>query len=133
MGILDIFGKKHVDPRASFSLKAETHPYSLPAGANDFVDLELGITSNSDAPLLTSLVIEVPKGLGFERSAISQVREIRLGFVKPGEGKFVKVQLWGTQRTGRGSYPVRVHALSHYNDYAHVLNDVRKTVEFRVT
>jgi len=132
MGIFDLFGKKKFETTNPFSLKAETHPYSLRANTNDYVDLELSLANNSEAAILSSIVLTVPKGLGFERSAIQQQREVRLGFLKPGEQKFVKVPLWATQRTQKGNYPIEIVAISHYNDYAHVLNEARKTIAFRV-
>lgn len=132
MGFFDLFGKKKFDAKNPFSLKAETHPYSLRANVNDFVDLEVSLANNADAPILASIVLSVPKGLGFERSAIQPQREVRLGFIKPGEQKFVKVPLWATQRTQKGNYPIEIVAISHYNDYAHVLNEARKTIVLRV-
>ncbi len=132
MGILDLFGKKKFEPKATFSLNVETHPYSLSPATNDYVDLEISISNNSDAALMSSVVISVPKGLGFERSAISQQREIRLGFLKPGETKHLKAQLWGTQRTVKGVYPIKIYAMSHFNDYGHVMGEILKTISFRV-
>ncbi|MEK6923946.1 MAG: hypothetical protein AABW54_01760 [Candidatus Micrarchaeota archaeon] len=132
MGIFELFGKKKAQASGVFSLRAEVHPYSLKANTNDFVELEIKLENTSDAPQLTSIVVSVPPGLGFERSAISKQREVRLGFLKPGEVKFFKVPLWGTQRTPNGEYPLKIYALAHFNDYAHVLNEVRKVLHFRV-
>lgn len=132
MGILDVFGKKTVSFATPYTLTCETHPYSLPANTNDYVDLEVKLQNHSEVDELTAVVITVPKGLGFERSAIQQQREVRLGYLKPGEQRLFKVQLWGTQRTNAGNYPVKIHAMAHYKDYAHVLKEVRKTITFRV-
>ncbi|OIO26423.1 hypothetical protein AUJ14_01870 [Candidatus Micrarchaeota archaeon CG1_02_55_22] len=132
MGILDLFGKKTVSLATPYTLTCETHPYSLQANTNDYVDLEVNLQNHGDVDELTAVVITVPKGLGFERSAIQQQREVRLGYLKPGEKKFFKVTLWGTQRTNAGSYPIKIHAMAHYKDYAHVLKEVSKTITFRV-
>ena len=132
MGIFELFGKKQVEAKNPFSLTVEAHPYSLRANTNDYVDLEIQLANNTETPILASVVLSVPKGLGFERSAISQQREMRLGYIKPGEQKFFKTPLWATQRTPKGSYPIQIYAISHFNDYAHVLNEARKTIVFRV-
>lgn len=132
MGVFDLFGKKEV-PKTFFTLSCEFHPYRLPAGANDFVDLEIQLTNNFDKPVLTSIVVEVPKGLGFERSAIQNQREIRLGTLAAYEKKFIKAQIWNTARSTPGEYAVKITAIAHFNDYAHVLNEARKIMSLRVS
>lgn len=128
-----LFGKREPAGEAgSFALECELHPFRLPAHRSDNVDLEVAVTNHFGRELLTSVVLGVPKGLGFEQSALSQEREIRLGMLGPGETKRMKVAIWGTQRTEEGTYPIRVHAISHYNDYAYVLNEVRREVGLRV-
>ena len=134
MGIRDIlFGKKQVPPfsAAIYSLSVSLHPLRLPARRPDYVKLDLTVRNAFDRPLLTSVVLRVPKELGFDQSAISHEREIRLGELAGGESKNMRVLLYGTSRTGPGTYKVEVFALSHYRDYSYVLNEVRKTVELR--
>jgi uncharacterized membrane protein len=132
MGIMELFGKKEMPKSGVFSLQCELHPMSLRPNDNDYVDLEINVANSSQVDEMTSVVISVGEGLGVDRSAISRQREIRLGYLKPGEKKFVKAQIWGTQRTQKGTYPVDVYVISHFHDYAHVLNQVRKRIEFRV-
>ncbi len=79
MGFLDLFGKKEAQLKGVFSIQCELHPYSLRPNANDFVDLEIDLQCTSDVEQMTSLVVSVDKGIGLDRSAISQQREIRLG------------------------------------------------------
>lgn len=127
------FGKKPIsNSGTAYELTVELHPFRLPANKSDRVDLEVMLTNRFDRELMTSVVVTVPKGLGFEQSALSQEREIRLGMLKPSEVKHFKVPLWGTQRTEAGLYPVEVHAISHYHDYAYVLNEVKKELGLRV-
>ena len=132
MGWFDAFGKKEVATTGVFGVQCELHPYSLRAHENDFVDLEIDLQNESDVEEMTSVVVEVGKGLGLDRSAISQQREIRLGFLKPRERKHMKVQVWATQRTEKGIYDVTVAAVAHFHDYAHVLNMARRRLSIRV-
>ena len=132
MGLFDLFGKKQVEPLAPFTLRAEFHPYRLPANKADFVDLEVTVGNNTDAEILSSVVIVVPKGLGFEQSAISQQKELRLGYLNPNEQKALKIRVYGTARTARGAYPVQLYTMSHYKDYGHVLNEARRSLQLRV-
>jgi uncharacterized membrane protein len=127
-----LFGKKLLNSGGpAYSLECELHPLRLQAHKPDYLDLEVAVSNQFDRELLTSIVIQVPRGLGFEQSALSQEREIRLGMLRPGESKRFKVPVWATQRTEPGHYPVRVHAISHFHDYGYVLNEVRREVGLR--
>lgn len=132
MGLFDLFGKKQADPRAPFTLRAELHPYRIPANTADYVDLEITVGNNTSDEVLSSVVISVPKGIGFEQSAISQQRELRLGYLLPSEQKALKVRLYGTNRTNKGQYPVQIYTIAHYKDYGHVLNEARRVIQLRV-
>jgi len=132
LGLLELFGKKEVPGAAGFySLQCDLHPYRLPAHKSDFVELEVKIQNVFGKELLTSLVVVAPKLVGFDQSALSQEREIRLGTLQPMEMRHMTIRLWGTPRTPPGNYPVRVYALSHYRDYGYVLGEVKKTVDLR--
>lgn len=133
MGIRDIlFGKKQMPAGAGvFSINANIHPFRLPANKADYVQLDLTVTNNFDKELLSSVVIRVPKALGFEQSALSHEKEIRIGQLGPRESKSLRLFVWGTGRTDPGAYPVEIFALSHYRDYSYVLNEARKTLELR--
>lgn len=130
--MFDLFGKKEVASKAIFSIQAEFHPYSLKPNKSDYVDLEVTLTNNTGSEILSSLIFVVPRGLGFERSAISREKEVRLGYLPNGQPKHLKVQVWGSERTDKGVYPIKLVAVSHYKDYAHVLNEAVRTLDFRV-
>ncbi len=129
----ELFGKKEV-PRtdAVYSLECELHPYRLEAHKNVSLDLEISVKNQFDREQLTSIVIVTPKTIGFDQSALSSQREIRLGQLAPGETKNLKVQVWGTNRTNAGGYHVAVFAISHYRDYTYVLNETKKVLDLRV-
>jgi uncharacterized membrane protein len=125
-----LFGKKTI-PTAPFSLECEMHPYRVTAGKTESVDLDITLTNEFEKELLTSLVVELPKGLGFDQTALSQEKEVRLGMLQPKEMKHMTIRVWGNQRTSKGSYLVQVYAISHYRDYGYVLNEIRRTLEIR--
>ncbi|MFH0972160.1 MAG: hypothetical protein V1835_06360 [Candidatus Micrarchaeota archaeon] len=132
MGILDLFGKKDMAHETIFTIQSDFHPFKLNAHHADSVDLEVKVTNNIDKEVLTSVVIQVPKPLGLDKSGFMQQREIRLGTVQPHETKDLKIQVYSGQRVPKGSYPVMIFAISHYRDYSYLLNEVRKKVELRV-
>ena len=131
-GMFELFGKKEFSPKALYSIHTELHPYSLKSHKSDFVDLEVTLTNNSNSELLTALVVVVPQSLGFERSAISHEKEVRLGYLPTSQPKHLKIPLWGNERTEKGVYTISLYAISHYNDYGHVLNQARRTIDLRV-
>ncbi|HEV8290154.1 MAG TPA: hypothetical protein VGQ00_04370 [Candidatus Norongarragalinales archaeon] len=132
MGIFELFGKKaETNSDSIYSLSTDFHPFRLPAYRNDSVDLEITVRNNTDTELLTSVVVVVPKPLGFDSTALSQQREVRIGMLAGGDQRSMKIQIYGNGRTDPRSYPVKVFAISHYRDYGHVLNEVRKILELR--
>jgi len=136
MGILDVFGKKHVGKALTahipYAIKLRFVPFRLAAHRSESVDLVVGLKNLTEESLLTSVIVEVPKGLGFDQTGLSTAREIRLGYLGPKENKELVVPVFGSTRTDGGEYPVTVAAYCHYRDYAHVLNSEKKKIELRV-
>ena len=132
MAVFDLFGKKSVSETASYTLNYSVHPIRLLAHKNDFAELTVSLTNDFDKELLTSLVVSLQKTLGFDRSALSREREIRLGFIQPRETKTLRVRVWATQRTAPGDYASALTAVAHYRDYGHVLNETRRMFSLRV-
>jgi len=143
MGFLDgIFGaggaKKEVaeagEPAAipMFSITTAFRPVRLAAKKDESVDLELGIKNISEGEALTSVNVDIPKGLGFDGMGIARTKEYRLGSLKSGEEKKFNVSLHGNSQTAAGNYRITISVYAHYRDYGHVLNSVKKAVELRV-
>jgi uncharacterized membrane protein len=132
MGIFDLFGKRQVTGEQMFSMTTEFHPFKLTAHQADSIDLEIKLRNNFEKDVLASVVVQVPKPLGLDKSCFMQQRELRLGILQAGETKDIKLQIYSGQRVAKGSYPVSIFAISHYRDYSYVLNEIRKKVELRV-
>ena len=129
----ELFGKKEVPRTGSvYSLECSLHPYRLEANKNTSIDLDISVKNRFDREQLTSIVIVTPKTIGFDQSALSNQREIRLGDLNPKETRNLKIQVWGTGRTNRGDYHVAVFAIAHYRDYSYVLNETKKVLDLRV-
>ena len=132
MGFLDLFGKRKMPATGKvFSLKCELHPYRVEAHKQSAIDLDIQITNEFDRELLSSVTVRVPKPLGFDKTGLSNEREIRLGQLAPGETRRVSTTIWSTQRAAPNEYPIEVFATSHYRDYSYVLNQARKTLSLR--
>jgi len=133
MGFFELFGKKEVPTSGGlYRLQCDLHPYRLPAYKSEFAELEVSVQNVFGKELLTSIVVSVPKPIGFDQTALSQEREIRLGLLQPGESRSMTIKLWSTPRAAPGTYLVKVFSLSHYRDYGYVLGEAKKTVDLRV-
>ncbi len=132
MGLFELFGKKPVATDAIYTLQTEIHPFRLNAYKNESVELITHVTNNLDKELLTSIVVVVQKPLSTDQTGLTQQRELRVGPLRPRETKRVTIPIWATHRAESGTYKIKVFAISHYRDYGHVLNEVRKILDLRV-
>jgi uncharacterized membrane protein len=135
MGLLDLFGKRDVSDeltrKVPYSLTLQLHPLRLSANRSDSVMLKISLSNVSNEPILTSIVISVPKKLGLDQTGLQQIREIRLGELSKGEAKTVNVEIYGSMKTDSAEYPIEVTAISHYRNYAYVLNSEKKKAMLR--
>ena len=115
-----------------FSITTAFRPVRLAARKEESVDLELGVKNISEGETITSVNVDVPKGLGFDGMGIARTKEYRLGTMKSGEEKKFTLSLHGSSQTTPGNYRITISVYAHYRDYGHVLNSVKKAVELRV-
>lgn len=136
MGLFDMFGKKDVSAeltkKVPYALKLSFHPFRLSANRSDSATMKIELKNLSKEPLLTAVVVRIPKKLGLDQTCLSQAREIRLGELAQGDEKAINVEIYGSTKTDPGEYPVEVTAISHYRNYAYVLNSEKKRATLRV-
>lgn len=136
MGIFNLFGKKDAASeltRASpFKLATEWVPYKLYANRKGSCMLIVRLKNMTNETLLTSVVAELPKQLGFEALGLSKERELRVGEVAPEEEKELRFDVYNSAASDPGEYTVNLTAIAHYRDYGHVLNAVKKRVVLEV-
>lgn len=133
MGLFDnLFGKKEAISPYMYVLECSAHPFRLPAYKNGAIDLEVRVTNNTEQVLLTSIVTVCSRAIGFDTLGLQQQHESRLGELRPSESRFVKISVYSTPKSAPGTYKISVFAISHYRDYAHVLNEVKRSLELRV-
>ena len=136
MGIFNIFGKRDVTEEliksSPFKLATEWVPYRLYSGKKSSSMLVIRLKNMTREPLLTSVVAELPKQLGFDTMHLASEQERRLGEVAPGEEKELRFDVYPTQSADVGEYTVNLTAIAHYRDYGHVLNAVKKRVTIDV-
>jgi uncharacterized membrane protein len=94
--------------------------------------LNLKIKNMTKETLLTSVVVELPQGLGFDTIGVSKQREVRVGELAPDEEKNVGVEVYSSVKSDPGEYTVSLTAIAHYRDYGHVINAVKKRTSLKV-
>jgi hypothetical protein len=117
---------------APFTLSIAFRPLRLAARSDGNVDLIATIHNVSGMPQMCSLVVELPKSLGFDGVGLHKTKELRLGQIGADEAREVAVTIVSSSQTTAGLYRLQATAYAHYRDYTHVLNSVSKTVELRV-
>ncbi len=137
MGIFDsILGRGSSEEAPSngspFTFTYSFRPMRLTGRTSSSVDLLLDLHNVSKAPQMCSVVVELPRPLGFDGVGLHKTKELRLGTLDAGARKEMAVTVQGTSQTLPGVYRLKVTVYSHYRDYAHVLNSASKIIELRV-
>ena len=136
MKLFNLFGKKNVSDELSkaapYRIITEFVPYKLYANRKSVSSLIIRLRNNTSEPLMTSLVIEVPKQLSMDEMGLLKSKEIRVGDIAPNEDKELKADIFGGTGTDKGEYTISVTAFAHYRDYGHVLNAMKKRTSIEV-
>lgn len=136
MKLFNLFGKKNVSDdiskAAPYRIITEFVPYKLYANRKSVSSLVVKLRNNTSEPLMTSLVVEVPRQLSLDEMGLQKAKEIRAGDVAPNEDKEFRTEIFGNQGTDKGDYTISVTAFAHYRDYGHVLNAMKKRTSIEV-
>lgn len=92
------------------------------------------LENNGSTPQLVSVDAELPRTglLGFEPTCIHKICENRVGALKPGEKKEIRIGIWSNNQTRSGGYPVSVRVYTHYQDYSKVVHSTQRSAMLRV-
>ncbi|MCL4404821.1 MAG: hypothetical protein M1544_00425 [Candidatus Marsarchaeota archaeon] len=136
MAIFNIFGKKDaasdLTKAIPYRISTELVPYKLYSDRKSQVSLFLKVKNATKEVLLTSVVLELPSQLGFDDMGMQKQKELRLGEVKPGEEREARLDIHNTMNADPGEYTIAITTISHYRDYGHVLNAVKKKTTVNV-
>jgi hypothetical protein len=136
MKILDLFGKKdsasEIGRTLPYRVASEFVPYKLYANRKSSTLLMMRLKNLTNEAVLSSIVVEVPKGLSVDEVGLSSAKEVRIGTLGPGEEKDTRVEIHGDVGTDKGEYTLSITAFIHYRDYGHVLNAMKKKAVLEV-
>lgn len=132
MGLLDsLLGKKE-DFKGPFKIKTTINPYRLKANSNDSADLHIFIKNNGDKKEKVSVKVATPRDLGLDATTIKKSKVKKLGKMEPFEEKEVIFPVYSNSGTKPGEYKIGMVVYSHYHDYEHILNAIKKITPIRV-
>ncbi|MCX8162945.1 MAG: hypothetical protein N3D10_00105 [Candidatus Micrarchaeota archaeon] len=114
-----------------FIISNSFRPIRLNSRKENSVDLVLNIKNKSNSAHLCSVVIEVPNQLGLDSTCLTKSKEFRLGNIEPGQTKELSVPIYASSQTPPATFKLVLKIYSHYRDYKHILNMVRKIIELR--
>lgn len=130
MGLLDIFGKKNVSDELSarfpYMMTTEYVPYKLKSRERSSSTLVVRLKNITGEPVMSSVVVSVPKQLSVDSTGLSKEREIKLGAMAKNEEKEARIEIYSDVGTEKGEYTVTVTSFVHYRDYSHILNSMKK-------
>jgi len=131
----NIFGKKNSKFNKKgipYALSLEWVPYKLFSGKKSSSTLFFKIKNVSTEGLLTSVVINLPQKLSFDSIGVMRKKELKVGELKPGEENEQKIDVMNSIDAPKGEYTIQIIATSHYRDYEHVINSIRKNTTIHI-
>ena len=130
MGIFDLFGKKDVKEELAkplpFKLITEFMPYKLRANMRSSASLSIRLRNVTSEPVMSSVVVEVPRQLSLDQTGLQKQKEVRIGTLAPNEEKEARIDVFSDTGTDKGEYTINITSFIHYRDYGHVLNAMKK-------
>ncbi|MGI0141581.1 MAG: hypothetical protein ACREBF_02950 [Candidatus Micrarchaeales archaeon] len=132
----NLFGKKDVTGEVTkpspFRILTEFVPYKIYANRKSSVTLSVKLKNLTTEPLMSSVVVKLPKQLSFDQMGLNQEKEVRLGDLGTNDEKEARIEIYGGPGVEKGEYTMGITAFAHYRDYAHVLNAVSKRTTIEV-
>lgn len=115
-----------------YDIKIEFSPLRMKKGDDRPTQMLIYLKNLDKEENLTSVVIEIPKEVGFDKTGAVNRKEIRIGTLKPAEEKNFAIELHSNHRAEPGTYDVKVKANKHYRGYSHIINTAEKNIVLRI-
>ncbi|MCD6279331.1 hypothetical protein J7J26_00970 [Candidatus Micrarchaeota archaeon] len=131
--IKKVFSSRNEEENFSLPYKIQTrlNPYRLKARTGDSIELFIAVKNLQHEKKLTSVTIKCAGDIGFSETTLKKNKRIHLGMMKPNEEKILNVRIYGSSVTKKGEYPIAIIVTSHFRDYEHIENAVRKKIAVR--
>lgn len=115
-----------------YDVKIEFSPLRMKKGDEKPTQMLINVRNMEKDENLTSVVIEIPREMGFDRTGAVNRKEIRIGTLKQNEQKDFSIELFPNYRAEPGTYEVTVKANKHYRGYSHIIDTAQKSISLRI-
>jgi len=115
-----------------YDVKIEFSPLRMKKGDERSTQMFINVRNLEKEENLTSVVIEIPREMGFDKTGTVSRKEIRIGTLKPNDSKELTIELFSNHRTEEGIYDIRVKANKHYRGYSHIIDATEKNINLRI-
>ncbi len=115
-----------------FDMKIEFSPLRLKKGDDRPLQMKIWLKNNEIEDVLTSVVVDIPTAVGFDKTGIVFKKEMRIGKMLPHEEKTFLIDLFSHQKTMPGNYVIKVVANKHYRGFSHIIGNTYKEITLRV-
>jgi len=119
-------------PASPYDLKVSFSPLRMRKGDDKPVQMNVIVKNLEADQNLTSVLIEIPGSVGFDRTGFVNRKELRIGKMEPGEEKSITIDLFTNAKSEPGSHIVKVTANKHYRGYSHILENSKKETTVRI-
>ena len=107
-------------------------PYKLYANKKSSSKLNIKIKNMTNDAALTSIFISLPNQLSFDNMGLEKDKIMKLGEIQPHEEKNASIDVMTNLNSESGEYTIVLTATSHYRDYDHVVNSIKKSTTVQV-
>ncbi len=115
-----------------YDVKIEFSPLRMKKGDERPTQMLINVKNIDKEENLTSVVIEIPREMGFDKTGAVSRKEIRIGTLKPKDQKEFTIELYSNHRAEQGAYDIKVKANKHYRGYSHILDSAEKNIVLRI-
>jgi uncharacterized membrane protein len=115
-----------------YDVKIEFSPLRMKKGDDRPTQMLINVKNLEKEENLTSVVIEIPREIGFDKTGAVSRKEIRIGTLKANDNKNFTIELYSNHRAEPGTYDVKVKANKHYRGYSHIINTAEKNISLRI-
>ena len=113
-------------------IKTRFTPIRMIVGQKDPVTLDVILKNNGTEEVLSTIIVKLPNGLGFDLSGITREKRERIDYIKPAEEKSISFRIYPRHNTEEGQYPVTVNILTHPDRYDKTTSEKQQEAILRV-
>lgn len=112
--------------------KTRFTPIRMIITQNEPVTLDVTVQNEGKEEELSSILVKLPPGLGFDQSCLSREKRERLDYIKPGESKTAMFRIHPKFNITPGDYEIIVETYTHPERYDKTISKKEHKTKLRV-